>query len=382
MKKYLLVPFLLSGFLFLFTSAATRRPITGNRMPPKEIKALMRKVCDWQLAHLPAETVQGDGKTAVLPNDGWVRGAFFTGVMATYRTTGDNQYLNAAQSWAEGNAWKPGPRAGHADDHCVGQTYLELYAIRKEPQMIAPLRQTFDQLVANPQPGPVAGWSKSKNWSWCDALFMAPPALAAMSAATGEVKYLNYMNDRWWETYDYLYDPQEHLYYRDANYKIQPDGVGPRSKNGKKILWARGNGWVMGGLVRVLAYMPENDPKRRKYLQQYQEMAAKIASLQGSDGLWRTSLLDAEEFPNPETSSSGFFCYALAWGINQKILPREQYLPVVQKAWQGLAGCVDESGKLGWVQRIGHDPQEVTKEDTMEYGSGALLLAGSEVIKL
>jgi rhamnogalacturonyl hydrolase YesR len=112
------------------------------------------------------------------------------------------------------------------------------------------------------------------------------------------------------------------------------------------------------------------------------EMASKIASLQQEDGLWRSSLYDPEQYKTPETSSSGFFCYALAWGINEGYLEKDQYLPVVKKSWQGLNGAMDESGKLGYVQQVGSDPRSVSKDDTMEYGAAAFLLAGEQVLKL
>jgi rhamnogalacturonyl hydrolase YesR len=82
-------------------------------------------------------------------------------------------------------------------------------------------------------------------------------------------------------------------------------------------------------------------------------------------------------------SGSGFFCYALAWGINNKLLDKATYLPVVEKCWIALNTCVNEEGRVGWVQPIGADPRRNFSEDSWEvYGTGAFLLAGSEVIKL
>jgi len=336
---------------------------------------VMRKVCDWQLANLP-DTALIVGRIEPIRNTDWIRAAFFTGVMATYETTGERKYLDAALEWAQGNQWKPGPRPRSADDQCVGQTYAELFFIKKDPEMIAPIRASFDAMMADPKPG-------REDWWWCDSLFMAPPALARLSVATGEEKYLDYMNSMWWDTTEFLYDAQDHLYFRDYRYKQQEDGTWfRRSPNDKKIFWSRGNGWVMGGTVRVLQYMPKDYPDRSKYVALFREMAGKVATLQCEHGLWSSSLLDAEAYPGRETSGSGFFCYALAWGINQGILDRDEYLPVVEKAWKGLVNAVDESGRLGWVQLVGKDPKTVRQDDTMEYGSGALLLAGSEVAKL
>ena len=112
-------------------------------------------------------------------------------------------------------------------------------------------------------------------------------------------------------------------------------------------------------------------------------MCEKIATLQGEDGLWRSSLLDTEEYPAPETSGSGFYCYALAYGINNGLLPSKKYLPVILKAWKGLNWAIDkQTGMLGWVQAVGADPRSVTSSETAEYGAGAFLLAGSEIIKM
>ncbi len=348
----------------------------------ESIVSVMKSVGDWQLANLPEEALV-TGKMRPVESASWIRAAFFTGVMALYDTTGDQKYLDAAMSWAEANEWKPEKRPRHADDHCVGQTYAELYFIKQDPKMLEPISETFDFIVANPQPEDQSRYGRENDWWWCDSLYMAPPAMARLTAATGKRKYLNTMNTLWWEVVENLYDEEEHLFFRDKRYMEQPDGTWPRlSPNDKKIFWSRGNGWVMGGTVRVLQYMPKGFPDREKYITLYKEMAKKIASIQGDDGLWRASLIDAEAYPAPETSGSGFFCYALTWGINEGLLDRKEYLPVVKKAWRGLAGKVNPNGRLGWVQQVGADPKSVVETDTMEYGCGALLLAGSEMVKL
>jgi rhamnogalacturonyl hydrolase YesR len=181
-----------------------------------------------------------------------------------------------------------------------------------------------------------------------------------------------------------LYDQEFDLYARDINYKWNQPGITPNKEaNGEKIFWSRGNGWVMGGLVRVLKELPKDWPSRDFYIQNYKEMAAKIATLQRADGLWRASLLDPASYPGGEASGSGFYCYALAWGINSGILDKTTYLPVVEKAWVGLNSLIQPDGHVGWCQPIGADPKKNFNAESWEvYGTGAFLLAGSEVIKL
>jgi unsaturated rhamnogalacturonyl hydrolase len=265
--------------------------------------------------------------------------------------------------------WKLGPRFNHADDVAVGQAYLDLYFIDKAPMMIV---DTREQLLRSMR---VDADPEHLVWWWCDALFMAPPVWARMYKVTGDRAFLDHMNRDWWLTSSKLYDPQEHLYSRDATF------LDKKEANGKKLFWSRGNGWVMAGTARVLQFMPSNYPDRPKYVAQFQQMAAKVASLRGDDGLWRPGLLDANAYPLPEASGSAFFTYALAWGINQKILDRKTYAPVVEKAWRGLVAHIYQDGRLGCIQPVGAAPDSYRPTASYTYGVGAFLLAGSEVAK-
>jgi rhamnogalacturonyl hydrolase YesR len=332
-----------------------------DAIPVHEITATMRKACDYQLEQ------QAKGKA----DNGWIRGAFYTGVMAAYRATQDEHYLDAAMKWAaeQGDFTPQGKDLRFADNQCCGQTYLELYLLKRDPKMIEPTRRIVDEMIEHPRPG-------RAEWWWCDALFMAPPMLARLATATGDDKYLKFLDQMWWDSTEFLFDKEVGLYYRDKSF------FNGKTKNGQKIFWSRGNGWVAAGTCRVLEHMPADWPTREKYAKLHQRMMAVLVKLQGEDGLWRPSLLDAEEFPMPETSGTAFYCYAMAWGINHGTLDRETYLPLARKAWRGLAGKVTEEGKLGYVQRVAGAPGAVKAEDTHEYAVGGLLLAGSEMMKM
>jgi rhamnogalacturonyl hydrolase YesR len=359
-----------------------REPAGDDLFSRASILDVTRRVADWQLAHVLSEAPLPDGGTQPVSDTEWVRGAFFAGVMAAHRATGDQKYLGAAVALAEKNGWRPGPRPRHADDLCIAQTYAELYFLGPDPRRLAPTVERLDAVVAEPRPGPVLGWNEDDNWSWCDALFMAPPAMAMVSEATGDRRYLDAMNEMWWQTSDYLYDPAERLYYRDGRYVVQPDGSQPRTSNGKKVFWSRGNGWVLAGLARVIEHMPADYPDRPRFEKQFREMAARLVEIQGADGFWRSSLLDPDEYPSPESSGTAFFTYGLAWGINHGLLDAATCRPAVERAWKALNWAVKPSGQLGWVQQIGYDPRSVGSDDTVEYGSGAFLLAADEVLTM
>ena len=361
-----------SGILLLTTSAFAQTDSAD--ISPKAVLSAMQRVADWQLAN--------PSVTAKRPATGWVQAAGDAGFMALAGISGDAKYREAMLAQGETNNWKLGPRLYDADDHCIGQTWAELYLLYREPKMIAPMREEFDRILANPPKVQSLEYAKKEdpktreNWAWCDSLFMGPPAWAGLYAATGDEKYLNFMVTNWWRTTDFLYDKTEHLFYRDSTF------FDKREANGQKVFWGRGNGWVMAGLVRVLQYLPMNHPDRPRFEQLFKDMAAKILACQQPDGLWRASLLDPESYPLKETSGSGFYTYALAWGVNQGLLDRATFEPAVRKAWAALVSCVDADGKLTHVQPIGADPKRFAPGSTEVYGVGAFLLAGSEVYRM
>ena len=326
----------------------------------KDVRRAAKMVADWELA-----------RTQAVFNRQWTFAALYDGFLAASKVTGDARYHDAMVKMAQSFDWKLlDARFPHADDMALGQTYLDLYLEQRAPVREADTKAILDRLVVRPDdPAKLLWW-------WCDALFMAPPVLARESVATGDGKYIHYMDKEWWETSASLYDKGEHLYFRDDRYFTQ------KEKNGQKIFWGRGNGWVMGAFVKVLSVMPKSYPTRAKYVTQYREMAEKIASIQGTDGLWRTGLLDPGAYDLPEVSGSAFFTYAMAWGINNGLLPRAKYEPVVKKAWAGMLTHIYADGRLGSIQPIAGEPGKFKASASYVYGVGGFLLAAGEVDKL
>ncbi|WP_423126769.1 glycoside hydrolase family 88/105 protein [Gaoshiqia sp. Z1-71] len=357
-----------SLFFFFLISFSFGTSPSDKIFAAKQIKKTMLKATFWQLDHPKHELYD------------WTNGAFYAGVVAAYETTGSKKIWKALLEMGEANEWKAGPRLTHADDHAIGQTYIDVYRITGNPKMIDPFRQTMDEFMATSYP--VQEPLRPITWWWCDALFMAPPALVKLGITLDDDRYLKYNDRLFKECYDLLYDQDEDLFARDKSYQLNWSEP-KREANGQKIFWSRGNGWVMGGLVRVLEELPQDYANRSFYETIFLEMSARIAGLQREDGLWRASLLDPDAYPGGEASGSGFFTYALAWGLNRGLLDKDKYLPVIRKAWIGLNSLVQPDGRVGWCQPIGADPRKnFTAESWEVYGTGAFLLAGSEVIKI
>ena len=329
-------------------------------LKPKAIDAAIKKVADWQVAVAEPHF-----------NKQWTFAALYDGLLAASKTTGDPKYHDAVLHFAQRSDWTLlNNRFPHADDQAFGQAYLDLYREDPQPVRMADTRAIMDRLIVQPDdPNKLLWW-------WCDALFMSPPVLLRMYEITQDRKYLDYMDHQWWLTSGSLYNQENHLYFRDSRYFTQ------KQANGKPIFWSRGNGWVMGALVNVLRIMPADYPSRPKYVAQFREMAAEIVKIQSPDGLWRSGLLDPDSYDLPEVSGSAFFTFGVAYGINEKILDRRTYLPIVEKSWKGMLSHIYADGRLGSIQPIDGQPGKFKPSASYVYGVGGFLLAGSEMHRL
>jgi rhamnogalacturonyl hydrolase YesR len=341
--------------------------VLARTVVPRDVLTLMKRAADWQWAHPPTYDPRG-----------WEVAPFYMGTLALAELTSDPRYVSAMIARADENGWEPARRMYHADDHCVIQAYLNLYEQRREARMLAPARARFDAILAQPADATL-DWGTPRcldRWSWCDALFMGPMSWLMMGRVTGERRYVDFMHREWAETTARMYHPVDHFYARDESY------LDLREPNGRHIYWARGNGWVVAGLARVLAHLSPQDPLYPRYRTQYLEMMQAALAAQQPDGLWRPGLLDPVAHQARETSGSSFMTFALAWGVRTGLLDRARIEPAVRKAWNALSTCVNDEGKLEHVQPIGAAPEGFEPEHTEPFGVGAFLLAGSEVYRL
>ncbi len=363
--------------LTLFSCSVAQQTVAQEGLDKTSIEASMIKALEWQEAH-PI--------IAIAPTD-WTNGAYYMGVSRAHKTTRNMMYMAALKNQAYWNDWQTYTRLHHADDVAISYSYIYIGMNDKRKNFVD-LEPTKKFLDAHLYEDDIWKQGKDKSasgktilWWWCDALFMAPPIINLYAKHTNQPKYLDDMHAFYKQTYDQLYDEEEQLFARDMRYVWKGTKKDIKEKNGKKVFWARGNGWVIGGLALILDDMPKDYKHRPFYEKLYKEMAAKILKIQPKDGLWRTSLLHPEAYNHGEVSGSGFYTFALAWGINNGLLDAK-HVPAVKRAWHALAKCQHEDGRVGWVQNIGASPEPASYDSWQNYGTGAFLLAGSEILKL
>jgi rhamnogalacturonyl hydrolase YesR len=138
----------------------------------------------------------------------------------------------------------------------------------------------------------------------------------------------------------------------------QPNGLffhGPEFH----FYWGRGNGWVAAAMAEVLKSLPGGHKLWAGITSCYEKMMRSLLRYQADNGMWRQLVDNADSWA--ESSGTGMFAYAMAVGVKNGWLNREEYGPAVNKAWKGLCSYLDEEGNVGEVcvgtgqsKEIGH----------------------------
>ncbi|MFI1744362.1 glycoside hydrolase family 88/105 protein [Thalassobellus sediminis] len=350
---------------------------TSINQSKEEVISIINKVNNkWQESH---------------PNPGnsfWHVSAYHTGNMEAYKVTQNKKFLDYSLAWADKNEWMGAKSQnklewkynyGENDAHVLFgdwqicfQTYIDLYNFtgKNDAYKIARAREVMEHEMST---------NNNDYWWWADGLYMVMPVMTKLYKATGNEKYLEKLEEYLTYSDSIMYDNEAKLYYRDAKY-VYPKH---KSANGKKDFWARGDGWVFAGYAKIIHDMPDNAKHKQAYINRFKAMAKALANSQQQEGYWTRSILDAQHAPGPETSGTAFFTYGFLWGINNNILDKETYTPVIKKSWNYLKNkALQENGTVGYVQPIGEKAipgQIVDVNSTADFGVGAFLLAASEM---
>lgn len=372
--------------------AALASPAASAAPPPAVAPADQRAaplaravaLADWQLARMndAAHVSRATGETR--KPRAWEQAVFWVGMTALVDAGAPPRVRDAILAMGRANDWTPGEKPYFADDHAITQSYLWAAAHGAGPAARGPATATFDHIVDRPAVTtlafavPPSGYGDTEcltRWCWCDALFMAPPALAELSRQTGNPKYRDFALREFWATTDFLLDPVEQLYYRDSRFFERRDA------KQRKQFWSRGNGWVFAGMARTIPLLAKGSADRVRMEALFRAMAAKLKRVQKPDGYWAPSLLAPEDSP-PESSGTAFYTYGMAWGVNAGLLPRADYAPVARAGWAALERSIRPDGRLGWVQQVSDRPESVQADDTQFYGVGGFLLAATQIAAL
>ena len=349
--------------------------LQARQWTPEQVRQVIRKVNTYWQQNNKAEV-----------RAFWDNAAYHTGNIEVYKLMKDDSMLDYSIRWATHNQWQgatePDPSKwkykhygeGHdfvlfGDWQICFQTYIDLYNLAPDEQKVARAKQVM---------GYEADSKVHDYWWWADALYMVMPVMTKMYQLTGDKKYLDKLYENLLYSDSIMLDSETGLYFRDGKY-VWPNH---KSANGKKDFWARGDGWVLAGLAKVLQDMPETYVWQPFFVHKYTRLARAVAKCQQPQGYWTRSMLDPAHAPGPETSGTAFFCYGLLWGVNHGHLQNKEFAPVIQRAWKYLTEtALQRDGRVGYVQPIGERAipgQTVDANSQANFGVGAFLLAACE----
>ena len=364
--------------LFCLITLGVVMTVQARKWTVDEVKNVIKKVnTNWQ-ANYPAEV-----------RAFWDHAAYHTGNIEVYKLLQDQKMLDYSIRWAEHNQWKGATEAdpskwkykkyGEGQDYVLFgdwqicfQTYMDLYQLAPDEKKVARAKEVM---------GFEADSKVHDYWWWADALYMVMPVMTKMYKLTGDTKYLRKLYENILYSDSIMLDQETGLYFRDGKYVYPKHKTG----SGKKDFWARGDGWVLAGLAKVLQDMPDTYVRQPFFVEKYVNLARGVKRLQQPEGHWTRSMMDPEQAPGYETSGTAFFCYGLLWGVNNGYLSKKEFAPAIEKAWHYLTTiALQKDGKVGYVQPIGERAipgQTVNADSQANFGVGAFLLAACEYVR-
>ncbi len=262
------------------------------------------------------------------------------------------------------------------------------------------------QMQRHPRTSDGGFWHKLRypHQMWLDGLFMASPVLAHYGKVFEEPAMFNEVAQQILLMDKHAYDAKTGLYYHAWDEKREQPWAN-RETGHSPNFWSRAIGWYAMSIVDSLDFFSPTHPEVDHINDVLRRVADGIVRWQDpASGLWWQVTDQAGREGNYlEATSSSMFVYTLAKGINRGYLPREQYLPALLKAYEGiirdfirtdadgrvsLTRCCEVAG-LGYTNSAGR-----VRDGSFDYyvtepiidndlkGVGPFILAGIEMQRL
>ncbi len=269
----------------------------------------------------------------------------------------------------------------HQLDDCgaMGASLIQLYRQDKRENYRDYIDCTADHIMYKQdklEDGTLCRTFPEKMTIWGDDLYMSIPFIARMGALTSDQKCFDFAVKQVIQFNKYLYNPINNIYFHCYYDNIQENGV---------AFWGRCNGWIIMAQVELLKYLPEDHPQKETIIELLHRQIRGLARYQAPNGMWH-QLIDKED-SYLESSSTAMYIYAIALAVNEGWID-DRYAPIAIKGWQGLAEMITDDGRVKnictgltiYTDLAGYYNHPAPLNDI--HGLGALLLAGSEVMKL
>lgn len=272
----------------------------------------------------------------------WTHGIGLYGINQYYRQTGDNKMCAIVDDWftarfAEGTPTK------NVNTACPFLTLAYRYEETGDTRWLPYLERWAEWLMYEMPRTERGGMQhvtlaeENHQQLWDDTLMMSVLPLAKIGKLLNRPQYVEEAKYQFLVHIQHLMERESGLWFHGWTF----DG----KHNFAKARWARGNSWLTIVIPEFLELLdlPEYDATRRFLLQVLQCQVAALAECQHPSGLWHTLLDDPDSYL--ESSATAGFAFGILKSVRKRYID-EKYLPVAEKALQGVVRQINADGEL------------------------------------
>ena len=340
------------------------------------------------------------------------QGVFLSGMERIYKLTGERKYFHYIKDYIDsvigpnGELYGIHHEIGKQGDKRWSGTEL-CYLDCKQPSILLHnlFDETGDQKYINAiktigesmhywpvnQYGGYWHMMHQHNQMWMDGAYMAGPLSVMYAKRFGDPILRDRAINQVIIMDEHIKDPETGLYFHGWDPSFEAPWADPVTGLSKHI-WGRAVGWYAVAILDILDFIPADHPKVEQLKQIERDLLASLAKVQDPEtGMWYQVLDKPGKEGNwIESSCTNLFTYSYAKAIRMGIVSKEEFLPVLEKAYNGMIDTLyyDENGDLvvdkvciGTCIEDGSYEHYINRTCTQNdlHGMGAFVLMCSEV---
>ncbi len=336
------------------------------------------------------------------------QGVFLSGMMNTYKLSGDEKYYNYIKSWVDSilredgtikeyeytdqSALQPGYDKTRLDDIQPGILLFTLYEKTGEEKYIKILNTFMDVLRVWKKNKSGGFWHKEchPNQMWLDSIYMGGPIQAEFAQYNNEPQFLDEAINQALIMFDNMYDEKSGLMVHAWDESKEVEWADPVTGLSSAV-WGRAFGWFVVALLDILQFTPENHPKRARLIEIEQLLLNNIIKYRDPEQKRWYQVVNKGDVEGNwiETSCSALFTAALAKAIRMNVID-DSYKSFVEECFDALDANVERVGEDVIVNNVcvgtgvcdmqGYFDRPTSANDL--HGVGSFLLMCTEVARI
>jgi rhamnogalacturonyl hydrolase YesR len=273
----------------------------------------------------------------------WQAGYAMFAMEKMWRSTGDSAYLNYIKKYADmhvdekGNVHRFSSNA--LDNFLPGYAISFMYENTQKEKYRKAAETIRDGFIHYPRNSDGSFWHGdwAKHQMWVDGVFMGQMFLARYGKVIGDSAYaFGEVVKQMTLALKHCLKPNGLLLHgwdesKQASWANKETGLAPE-------VWSEGLGWYAVLIADVFDYLPRSNPEYPSLMAALQNLCRGLKNVQDpATGMW-CQVVDKCGQPGNwnETSGTGMFLYLIKKSIEKGYIDKEEFYPVVEKAYEGI----------------------------------------------